>query len=420
MSVHAVKSDWGHRPFSWTTFSAIGIVLVVFLGGCQRGPNNSVHSHRTVNTIQPPEDANTQSINTQSESNHSMSMRTTTFGTMSDGTVITLYTCTNNHGLVLEVMDYGATIVSVKVPDRNGNFSNVTLGFGGLEGYLERHPYFGSTVGRYANRIRNAQFTLDGQEHQLTVNLGEHHLHGGKTGFDAVVWKAQPIQSDTTVGAEFTYASPDGEEGYPGECTVTAVYTLTNDNEVIMDFTAGTSKPTYINLTNHTYWNLSGSTSESIYDHLLEIAADRYVEVDSETLPTGNFLPVEETPLDFQEPTSIGARIEQLKTNEQTAWGYDHCYVLRSQDGSLALAAQATDPNSGRVMKVYTTQPGIQFYSGNYLDGSPQGGGFQRHAAFCLETQHYPDSPNHPDFPSTLLRPGEIYHHLTVHRFSVE
>ena len=340
---------------------------------------------------------------------------TTLIETTEDGTKIFLYTCTNAHGLVFKAMTYGATVTEIQVPDRAGNLANVTLGFPSLRGYLARHPYFGSTVGRYCNRIAKGTFTLDGRQYELATNNDANHLHGGQVGYDAVVWDAEPVQSADEVGIKFTYLSKDGEEGYPGNLNVTAIYTLNNDNELTVELTASTDQRTPVNLTNHCYWNLAGAGS--ILDHELMITADHYVEVDDKLIPTGNIPPVEGTPLDFTSPESIGARIDQLKGNPD---GYDHCYVLRGQDGSLALAARVKDPSTGRVLEIHTTEPGIQFYSGNFLDGSDAGGGFNKRDGFCLETQHYPDSPNQPDFPSTILEPGESYRHVTVHKFYTE
>jgi len=352
-----------------------------------------------------------------SQGSSPMNIEKSSFGTTADGTQVERFRCTNAHGLVMQVMTLGATVVSLEAPDRNNKLENVTLSFDTLDGYLERHPYFGSTVGRFCNRIANARFTLDGQTCTLAANNGPHHLHGGQRGFDQAVWKAQPLRTDDAVGVEFRHTSPDGDEGYPGNLDVSAKYLLTNANEMKVELTATTDRPTPVNLTNHCYWNLAGARSGKVLDHTLLVAADQYVEVTDALIPTGQLRDVRETPLDFTEPQPIGARLEQLTGDPG---GYDHCYVLRSQDGSLALAARAVDPASGRVLEVYTTQPGIQFYTGNFLSGGPTSGQFDRHDGFCLETQHYPDSPNQPAFPSTILRPGETYHQLTVHKLLVE
>ena len=357
------------------------------------------------------------------ETKPTMSITKVPFGKTEDGQDIDLYTCTNANGLVLRLTNYGAIVVAVEVPDRDGKLANVILGFDKLAGYLPRHPYFGATVGRFCNRIAKGKFTLEGHEYTLATNDGENHLHGGEQGFDKQVWKAEEVTetddrgAQQAVGVKFTRRSPDGEEGYPGNLDVTVVYSLTNDNELKIAFTAITDKPTPVNLTNHNYWNLGGAGSGTILDHELQIEADKYLAVDDGLIPTGEFADVKGTPLDFTTPHKIGERLKQIKSDPV---GYDHCYALRSQDGSLALAARVADPTSGRVMEIYTTQPGIQLYSGNFLDGSETAGGFPQYAAFCLETQHYPDSPNQPDFPTTILKPGETFSQTTVHKFLVD
>jgi aldose 1-epimerase len=339
------------------------------------------------------------------------------FGKTIDGKPVTLYVCKNATGCVLKMIDYGAIITAVEVPDRQGRIANVTLGFPTLDGYLQRHPYFGATVGRYGNRIGGGRFQLDGKTFKLATNDGENHLHGGERGFDRWLWHAEPIRTASSVGVKFSRTSTDGEEGYPGNIQAAVTYTLNRDNELKMEYTATTDAPCPVNLTNHCYWNLAGAGSGTILDQDVMIAADQYVAVDDQLIPTGALPAVQGTPLDFTQATKIGARIAQVQGDPG---GYDHCYVLRSKDGSLALAARVHDPQSGRVMEVLTTQPGIQFYSGNFLDGTAANGGYPQHAGFCLETQHFPDSPNHPNFPNTILRPGETYHHVTVHRFRVE
>ncbi|MHB8971186.1 MAG: aldose epimerase family protein [Pirellulaceae bacterium] len=345
-----------------------------------------------------------------------MKVSTSVFGKTADGKQVDLYTCVNAHGLVMKVMTYGAIVVELQTPDRQGKLANITLGFDKLDGYLGDHPYFGATVGRYANRIAQGKFSLDGQLSTLATNNGPNHLHGGKVGFSRVVWNAAPVQNADAVGVTFTYTSQDGEEGYPGTLQATVVYTLTNDDEMRIDYTATTSKSTPINLTNHCYWNLGGAGSGTILNHQLMLAADKYLPVDTTLIPTGELAAVRGTPFDFTQPKTIGMRIDQVTGDPP---GYDHCYVLRTQDGSLALAARACHRESGRMMEIYTTQPGIQFYTGNFLDGTAANGGFLRNEGFCLETQHYPDSPNRPSFPSAILRPGETYHQTTVHKFAV-
>jgi aldose 1-epimerase len=346
-----------------------------------------------------------------------MSIKRQEFGNDHNGKAATLFSCTNRQGSCIRLTDYGAHVVAVEVPDRDGVLANVNLGFPTLAGYLERHPFFGATVGRFCNRIANGRFELDGKSYSLAQNNGQHHLHGGLEGFNRHFWRAEEVKGDDEVGVRFSRTSPDGEEGYPGELHVTVTYTLTNANELKVDFRATTNAPTIVNLTNHNYWNLAGAGAGDILDHELLIAADQYLAVDATLIPTGQLTDVKGTPLDFTEPQRIGARIRELKGDPV---GYDHCYVLRPPAGQLRLAARVKDSGSGRVMEILTTQPGIQFYTGNFLDGSAVAGGHSRHTAFCLETQHYPDSPNHPEFPSTTLRPGQVLHEVTVHRFSAE
>ena len=320
----------------------------------------------------------------------------------------------------MKVMTYGATVVSMETPDKLGNVRNIQLAFPKLDGYLQRHPFFGSTVGRYGNRIAGGKFTLDGQEYKLATNNGPNHLHGGIKGFDAVLWKAQEVKSADSVGVKFSYTSPDGEEGYPGTLNVTATYTLTNANEMRIDYAATTDKPTVLNLTNHCYWNLGGAGSGQILEHELTIHADKYLPIDATSIPTGELAAVKGTPMDFTMPHKIGARIDELKQPPHQTKGYDHCYVLRGQEGKLLPCALAHDPASGRTMEISTTEPGVQLYCGNFLDGGEGAGGYKQHDAFCLETQHFPDSPNKPDFPSTVLRPGQTSKSTTVHKFGVK
>lgn len=357
------------------------------------------------------------STSSQQAGKTQMSIETSSFGKTKDGQEVTLYTCRNAKGAVLKMIDYGAIVVELHVPDRDGKLANINVGFDKIDGYLERHPYFGATVGRYANRIGGAKFEIDGKTYELTANNGKNQLHGGKQGFDAVMWKGEPVKTDSAVGVKFTYRSKDGEEGFPGNLDVTVTYLLTNDNELRIDYEAKTDKPTHVNLTNHNYWNLAGAKAGSILKHELMIAADKFVEVDEESIPTGNLPDVKGGVMDFTTSHAIGDRIKELTNKPQ---GYDHAYVLRGEKGKMKLAARVKEPTSGRVMEIYTTEPGIQFYSGNYLDGSESGAGLKQHEAFCLETGHFPDSPNRPRFPSTLLRPGETYKTTTVHKFSAE
>jgi len=342
------------------------------------------------------------------------------FGKTKDGQEVTRHTLTNVPGLRVKLINYGAHLTAVEMADRNGKAANITLSFPALDGYLQRHPYFGSTVGRYGNRIAGGKFTLDGKTFTLATNNGPNHLHGGLKGFDAVVWKAEPVKTEDAVGVKFTHTSADGDEGYPGQLSVTTTYTLNNKNELRIDYAATTDKPTVVNLTNHAYWNLAGADSGDVLKHMLTVNADKYLPIDATSIPTGVLAPVSGTPFDFTSPHAIGERIGELKKEPHQTKGYDHCFVLRGQAGKLELAARVSDPASGRVMEVLTTEPGVQLYCGNFLGGGAGEGGFKQHEALCLETQHYPDSPNRPEFPSTVLRPGQAYQSTTVHRFSVE
>jgi aldose 1-epimerase len=344
----------------------------------------------------------------------------TSFGKTSDGREATLYTLSNAAGTVLKLTDYGARIVALEVADRQGKRANVVLGFDTLAAYERHGAFFGCTTGRYANRIARGKFTLDGRTYTLATNNGANHLHGGQVGFDRAVWQGTPTTSGDAAAVRFTHVSPDGDEGYPGRLDLAVVYTLTADNQVRIEYTATTDKPTVVNLTNHAYWNLAGAGSGQVLDHELTLFADRYLPIDKGSIPTGELAAVQGTVMDFTAPTKIGARIEALKQDADGTRGYDHCYVLRGQDGKLALAARVKEPRSGRVMEILTTEPGIQFYTGNFLDGDAKNGSHQQHDAFCLETQHYPDAPNQSQFPSTVLRPGEKFHSVTVHRFAAE
>ncbi|MEA1952567.1 MAG: aldose epimerase family protein [Planctomycetota bacterium] len=341
------------------------------------------------------------------------------FGKTADGIRVDLYTLSNNSGLAVEVMTYGATLTSVATPDRHGKSENITLGMATLDEYLAGHPFFGSIAGRFANRIAEGRFSIDGRQYTLATNNGPHHLHGGNVGFDKKVWAAETIEEDDCAVLQLSYQSPDGEEGYPGTLLASATYMLSDDDQLMMAYTATTDKPTHVNLTNHAYWNLSGQTGGDVLDHELTIDADNYLEVDEGLVPLGPPSPVAGTEMDFTQAQTIGSRIAQ------TDGGYDHCYVLNKEPEDLEAkiltpTALVHDPKSGRVMEVYSTQPGVQLYTANFLDGGPRSGGFTRHAGLCLETQHYPDSPNRPEYPSTLLVPGETYEEVTVHKFGVK
>jgi aldose 1-epimerase len=342
------------------------------------------------------------------------------FGKTKDGQEVTVFTLANGRGMLVRLIDYGATVISVETNDKSGKAANITLGFPSLAGYLERHPYFGSTVGRYANRIANGKFKLDGKEYTLATNNAPNHLHGGVKGFDAVLWKAEPASAADSCGVKFSYTSPDGEEGFPGTLKVTATYTLTLNNELRIDYEATTDKPTVLNLTNHCYWNLAGAGSGTILKHDLMLSADEYLPIDETSIPTGKPATVKGTPFDFTSLHAIGERIDAVKKDPHKTRGYDHCFVVRGEPGKLRPAAKVKDPASGRVMEISTTEPGVQLYCGNFLGGGAGEGGFKQHEAFCLETQHYPDAPNQPQFPSTVLRPGETFRSTTVHKFSVE
>jgi aldose 1-epimerase len=346
------------------------------------------------------------------------------FGKTADGAEVFLFTLANAHGVKAKLINYGAILTELHVPDKKGKTADVVLGFDDLKGYLAGHPYFGATVGRVANRIAKGKFTLDGKEYKLATNNGPNALHGGKKGFDKVVWAAEVgagSEKKPNGHVRFTYKSPDGEEGYPGNLEVAVTYTLTEDDELRIDYEAKTDKATPVNLSNHSYFNLAGADSGDILGHEMMIAADKYTPVDSTLIPTGKIEPVKGTPLDFTTSTAIGKRIGELK-GEPT--GYDHNFVLRGGDGKKpALAAKVREPKSGRVMEMWTTEPGVQFYTGNFLDGSNKGKGgvaYKKHQGFCLEAQHFPDSVNHPDFPSVILKPGEKYTQTTIYKFSAE
>jgi len=348
-----------------------------------------------------------------------MNIEKTVFGE-TDGNTVHLYTLTNDHGMIAKITNYGAIVTELHAPDRNGVFEDIVLGFDTLEGYFAGHPYFGAIAGRVANRIAGGRFTLDGREYQLATNNGQNHLHGGDRGFDKVVWDSEPIEADLGPAVKLTYISKDGEEDYPGELTVEVIYMLTNDNELHVLMTATTDKTTIVNLAQHNYWNLGGHDSGDILNHELMINADAYTPTDDTLIPLGKFSEVKGTPYDFRSTHRIGDKINEIPGDPG---GYDDNFVLRGKFGELKLAAKAHDPKSGRRMELFTTEPGVQFYSGNFLDGSNIGKGgavYHKHNGFCLETQHYPDSINNPDWPSVILKPGEMYHHEMITRLSVK
>lgn len=345
------------------------------------------------------------------------------FGRLPDGREVHLYTLRNDNGVEVDIADYGATIVRFIAPDRAGKFADIVLGFDSAEPYATRSPYFGAVVGRVGNRIAGGKFSLDGVTYTLATNNPPSHLHGGRVGFDKALWQAEPSTRDGAPALRLRHVSADGDEGYPGELSVEVVYTLGADNGLRIDYSATTTKPTPVALTNHSYFNLAGAGEGTVLDHELTIHARRYTPVDSHLIPTGELAPVAGTPLDFTVPHRIGERIELNDKQLRFGNGYDHNYVLDSSDGSLALAAVVREPASGRTLEVLTTEPGVQFYTGNFLDGKTPGKAgkvYVRRGALCLETQHFPDSVNHPAFPSTILRPGKTYRTTTVYRVSVK
>ncbi len=338
------------------------------------------------------------------------------WGKLPDGRAADLYTLSNGKGMEASIATYGGIVVSLKVPSKNGAPVDVVLGFDSFEPYIANPSYFGALIGRYGNRIAHGQFKLNGVTYNVPKNDGANSLHGGKVGFDKKLWQAREIPG----GIELTYVSKDAEEGYPGDLTAKVTYTLTADNALRIDYSATTDKDTVLNLTNHSYFNLAGQGEGDILGHEIMIEADRFTPVDSGLIPTGELKPVEGTPFDFRKATPIGAHINDNDTQLKLGRGYDHNFVLNRKGGSIELAARVREPNSGRVMEVLTDQPGIQFYTGNFLDGTLHGKGgkvYQRRFALCLETQHFPDSPNHPDFPSTVLKPGQEYKTSTIYRF---
>jgi aldose 1-epimerase len=352
-----------------------------------------------------------------------MKIEQSAFGKTADGQEVTLFTLQTASGMKATITNYGGIITSLYVPDRNGNFDDVVLGYSTIDGYLKDHPYFGALIGRYGNRIGKAKFKLDGKEYKLAANNGENHLHGGVKGFDKVVWSGEPVKQDSAVGVKLSYFNKDGEEGYPGNLSCEVTYMLTNKNELKITYHATTDKATPVNLTHHSYFNLAGQGKGDILNHQLEIFANRFTPIDKGLIPTGELRPVEGTPMDFTQPHAIGERINSADEQIKFGLGYDHNWVLNSSDGSLALAARVHESTTGRMMEVWTTEPGLQFYSGNFLDGmltGKEGRVYNHRYGFCLETQHFPDSPNKPEFPNTILRPGETYRTETVYRFSAE
>jgi aldose 1-epimerase len=404
------------RRFRWKSFlrRSLGILVVAALAVAGSFASLSVKllsAETKPALLKPAIDGNKMSVTKEA------------YSKLPDGTQIEQYTLSNANGLKVKIITYGAIITAVETPDRNGKVENITLHRDSLAGYLELDkdgkpttPHFGSTIGRYGNRIAKGRFTLEGKEYKLAINNAPNSLHGGEKGFDRVVWKAEPVQSPGAAGVVFRYTSPDGEEGYPGTLDVKVIYSLTDKDELKMDFEAKTDKTTVLNLTNHAYWNLAGAGRGDVLKHELMLNADRFLPVDSTQIPLGRLDPVKGTPMDFTSPKAVGKDIAKVEG------GYDHCYALLRKGDGLSLAARVTEPTSGRVMEIYTTQPGIQFYTGNHLDGTIRADGktYEKQYALCLEAQHYPDSPNQKDFPTTVLKPGETYKQTTVHKFSVQ
>jgi len=339
-------------------------------------------------------------------------------GKMPDGAAVYELTLTNANGIEAKVLTYGATLTTVKTPDREGKFESVTLYLDSFDDYLKGHPLFGSVVGRFANRIAGAQFTIDGTVYKVTPNAGANHIHGGREGFQNVLWDTEPLRAKDGVGVVLRHISPDGHEGYPGKLDVTVTYKLTDDNALSIEYAATTDKPTVINLTNHAYWNLAGAGAGDVLNHVLMLNADRYLPSDQQKIPLGDLKDVKGTPMDFTKPEPIGSRISQVEDEN-----YDHCYVINKKPGEeLSLAARVVEPKSGRVMEVFTTQPGVQLYTAKGLNSKLKTSRFAYgpYHGLCLETQHYPDSPNKPGFPSTVLRPGQTFKHTTIYKFSVQ
>ncbi len=338
------------------------------------------------------------------------------FGKLKDGREVSLFTLSNRRNTAVKITNYGGIITSISTPDQNGKLADIVLGFNTLDEYLTEHPYFGAIIGRYGNRIAKGRFVLNETEYHLAINDGENHLHGGLVGFDKVVWDTEELRDDDAVGIGLTYLSKDGEEGYPGNLHTTVTYLLNDQNELAISYEASTDQPTVINLTNHAYFNLAGEGSGDILDHEVIINADRYTAVSDDLIPTGELISVKDSAMDFSGATKIGAGIGKVKG------GYDHNYVLNKTSNELSTAAKVFEPKSGRILEVFTTEPGVQFYTGNFLNQTltgKTGERYGKHAGFCLEAQHFPDSPNHPEFPSTLLNPGDLYQQVTIYKFSV-
>jgi aldose 1-epimerase len=356
-------------------------------------------------------------------SNKSSTITKADFGKTSEGQAVEIYTLHNSKGAEARIMTYGGIVQSLSMPDKNGKFADVVLGYDNLQGYIDKTPYFGALIGRYGNRIGGAKFTLEGNTYTLATNNGPNTLHGGLKGFDKVVWTAKPSVGIRGPQLVLAYFSKDGEEGFPGNLEVTAIYTLTEDNELKLEFAATTDRPTVVNLTHHSYFNLAGQGNGDILGHIVYINSDKTTPVDSGLITTGEFKSVDGTPFDFRKPAAIGARINDPDTVLQYGPGYDHNWVVNKPLGQFGLQARVVEPTSGRVMEVWSDEPGLQFYAGNFLDGTLKGKGgvaYQIHTGFCMEPQHYPDSPNKANFPSVELKPGQTFHNTIVYKFSAE
>ena len=379
-------------------------IALLFLAGCQ-GKTKDTEGKKVPNNISNKKAQNERTLDIQSEP----------AGETAGGVAITQYWLSNSNDVTIGLMNLGATVTAVVLPDAKGNTENVVLHWDDVSDYEQGTSYFGSICGRYANRIAKGKFALDGKDYQLATNNEPNHLHGGDKGFNRHVWLGREIKEEDFVGVEFTLVSDDDEEGYPGSLIVKVTYTLNLQNELKIEYTATTDKPTVVNLTNHCYWNLAGANSGTMLDQLLTLHCDEYLEVDKTLIPTGKKVKVSNTEMDFLTPHTIGERISKVK-----AGGYDHCYVVKNSNSTKpVLVAKVEDPKSGRVMEVLTTEPGIQLYAALHLDGSDKVNNYPKHAGFCLEAQHFPDSPNQSTFPTTTLRPGEVYRQITIHRFSV-
>lgn len=351
------------------------------------------------------------------------SLTHTTYGKLPDGRQVDIYTMTNAHGVMVKFISLGGCITEIDTPDRNGHLADIVLGYRNLKGYDSDNTFFGATVGRYANRIAKGTFTLNGKTYHLPINNGVNSLHGGTSGFNLQIWNVAPAKTSNGVAATLSYSSPDGQDGYPGTMKVQVTYTLEDSGALRIDYQATTDKPTVLNLTNHSYFNLDGNGSGSALDQIVQIDADSYTPTDATQIPTGRIESVAGTPMDFRKPAPLGARIHQPFTQLVLGHGYDHNWVLNKKSGALGFAARAYSPKTGRILEVFTTEPGVQLYTGNYLDGTVIGSSgttYRQGDGYTFETQHYPDSPNHPDFPSTALDPGQTFHSTTIFRFSTD